>query len=88
MGQKVNPTGFRIGLTKDWRSRWFGRKSDFGDKLHEDLMIRETVTTSLKEAAISRVTIERFANRVRVAVHSARPGLVIEIGRASCRERG
>ncbi|MCM8527292.1 MAG: 30S ribosomal protein S3 [Lentisphaeraceae bacterium] len=77
MGQKVNPTGLRIGLTKDWRSRWFGRKADFGDKLHEDLMIRDTVTKSLKEAAISRVTIERFANRVRVAVHSARPGLVI-----------
>ena len=77
MGQKVNPTGLRIGLNKDWRSRWFGRKVDFGKKLHEDLMIRETIMTTLKEAAISRVTIERFANRIRVAVHSARPGLVI-----------
>lgn len=77
MGQKVNPIGLRIGLTKDWRSRWFARKADFGNKLHEDLLIRDTVKTRLKEAAISRVTIERFANRIRVAVFSARPGLVI-----------
>lgn len=77
MGQKVNPTGLRIGLTKEWSSRWFGRKVDFGTKLHEDLMIRDVVKTNLQEAAISKVTIERFANRVRIAVHSARPGLVI-----------
>ncbi len=77
MGQKVNPTGLRIALTKDWRSRWFGRKADFGNKLHEDLMIREIINSTLKEAAISKVIIERFANRIRIAVHSARPGLVI-----------
>ena len=77
MGQKVNPIGMRLGLTKDWRSRWFANKADFGTKLHEDLLIRDIVKTRLKEAAISRVTIERFANRVRIAVHSARPGLVI-----------
>lgn len=77
MGQKVNPIGFRIGLTKDWRSRWFGRKADFGTKLHEDLMIREIITSSLKEAAISKIIIERFANRVRIAIHSARPGIII-----------
>jgi small subunit ribosomal protein S3 len=77
VGQKVNPISLRIGLTKDWRSRWFARKADFGTKLHEDLGIRDTVKTRLKEAAISRVTIERFANRIRVAVYSARPGLVI-----------
>ena len=77
MGQKVNPISFRISLTKDWRSRWFARKADFGTKLHEDLKIRETITKRLKEAAISKVVIERFANRIRVAVFSARPGLVI-----------
>lgn len=77
MGQKVNPTGLRIALTKDWRSRWFGRKADFGNKLHEDLMIREIINSTLKEAAISKIIIERFANRIRIAVHSARPGLVI-----------
>ena len=77
MGQKVNPIGFRIGVTKDWRSRWFGRKKDFGTKLHEDLLIRKTIETRLKDAAVSRVQIERFANRIRVAIHSARPGLVI-----------
>lgn len=77
MGQKVNPIGFRIGVNKDWRSRWFGRKKDFGTKLHEDLMIRKLVKERLKEAAVSRVSIERFASRVRVAIHTARPGLVI-----------
>ena len=77
MGQKVNPTGLRISLNKDWRSRWFARKADFGTKLHEDLKIRDLVTSRLKEAAIARVNIERFANRIRVAVFSARPGLVI-----------
>ena len=77
MGQKVNPTGLRIGINKDWRSRWYARKVDFGTKLHEDLKIREIITSRLKEAAISRVNIERFANRIRVAVFSARPGLVI-----------
>ena len=77
MGQKVNPTGLRIGINKDWRSRWYARKADFGTKLHEDMKIRETITSKLKEAAISRVNIERFANRIRVAVFSARPGLVI-----------
>lgn len=77
MGQKVNPIGFRIGVTKDWRSRWFSRKKDFGIKLHEDMVIRKLLAERLKDAAVARVNIERFANRVRITLFSARPGLVI-----------
>lgn len=82
MGQKVNPIAFRIAVTKDWRSRWFANKAAFGDALHEDLAIREHVRTSLKQAGISRVQIERSVNRVRVTVHTARPGLVFGRKRA------
>lgn len=77
MGQKVNPIGFRIPVTKDWQSRWFARKADFGPLLQEDLRIRKHLKGQLQQAAVSRITIERFANRVRVTVFSGRPGLVI-----------
>ncbi|MCK5803247.1 MAG: 30S ribosomal protein S3 [Lentisphaeria bacterium] len=77
MGQKVNPVGFRIPVTKDWKSRWFARKAEFGPLLMEDLRIREFVKERLKRAAVSKVTIERFARRLRVTVFSGRPGLVI-----------
>ncbi|MGL4854587.1 MAG: 30S ribosomal protein S3 [Lentisphaeria bacterium] len=77
MGQKVNPISFRLPVTKDWQSRWFANKADFGDKLHEDLLLREYVEKRLKKAAVSKVKIERFANRVRVTIFTARPGLVI-----------
>ena len=76
MGQKVNPIGLRMAVTKDWRSRWFATKNNFGDLLHEDLVIRDFVRKQLSQAAVSRVQIERFANRIRVTVRSARPGLV------------
>ena len=82
MGQKVNPIGLRVAVTKDWRSRWFASKKNFGDLLHEDLMIRKFVKTQLRQAAVSRITIERFANRVRISLHSARPGLVFGRKRA------
>ena len=77
MGQKVNPIGFRIPVTKEWKSRWFARKADFGPMLQEDLHIRDFVKSELLQAAISKVTIERFAKRVRITVFSGRPGLVI-----------
>lgn len=77
MGQKVHPFGFRLPLTKDWQSRWFARKENYGTLLHEDLRIREFVKKRLEHAAISRITIERFANRMRITVFSGRPGLVI-----------
>ena len=77
MGQKVNPIGFRVQVNKDWRSRWYSDKKEFGNLLHEDLMIRDLVKMRLKEAAVPEVIIERYANRARVTVFTARPGIVI-----------
>lgn len=77
MGQKVNPIGFRLPVTRNWQSRWFARKTDFGPLLQEDLRIRAFVKDQLSQAAVSKVTIERFAKRLRVTVFSGRPGLVI-----------
>jgi len=77
LGQKVNPIGLRVTVDKDWRSRWFGSKKDFGNLLVEDTKIRELVTKRLENAAVSDVRIERYANRVRVNIHTARPGIVI-----------
>ncbi|MBW7908479.1 MAG: 30S ribosomal protein S3 [Kiritimatiellae bacterium] len=77
MGQKVNPTGFRVSVTKNWRSRWFADKKSFGTLLHEDNKIRDLVKERLKDAAVSEILIERYANRARVSVFTARPGIVI-----------
>lgn len=77
MGQKVNPVGFRVSVNKDWRSRWYAEKRQFGDLLHEDLRIRDLVKRKLKDAAVPEVWIERYANRARVTIFTARPGIVI-----------
>ncbi|HMP72788.1 MAG TPA: 30S ribosomal protein S3 [Kiritimatiellia bacterium] len=77
MGQKVNPISLRATVNKDWRSRWYADKKDFGQLLHEDIMIREMVKKRLKDAAVPEVLIERYANRARVTVLTARPGIVI-----------
>ncbi len=82
MGQKVNPIGLRTALTRNWESRWFadkkvGGRTQFGDWLHEDLAIRNFIKTKFAAAAIARIQIERFANRVRVTIFSARPGVLI-----------
>ena len=77
MGQKVNPIGFRVALDKQWRSRWFSGKKQFGALLAEDLEIREAVIEKMKTAAIAKVEIERYANRVRVNIYSARPGIIV-----------
>ncbi|MCF7847368.1 MAG: 30S ribosomal protein S3 [Kiritimatiellales bacterium] len=77
MGQKVNPIGLRLAVNKNWRSRWFADKRDFGALLYEDIKIREMVIARLKDAAVSDIYIERYANRIRVTIHTARPGLVI-----------
>ena len=77
MGQKVNPIGFRVGVTHAWGSRWFANKKNFGAYLIEDQKIRETVTKKLVEAGISKILIERYANRVRVTLFSARPGVIL-----------
>lgn len=77
MGQKVNPNGLRVAVNKDWRSRWFAGKKEFGDLLHEDIEIRKMVKSRLKDAAVPEVIIERYANRARITVFTARPGIVI-----------
>lgn len=81
MGQKVHPTGFRVGITEGWRSRWFAPKAAFADFLIEDYKIRRFVDQQLNRkppyAAVAKVEIERTRNEVRVYLHTARPGLVI-----------
>lgn len=77
MGQKVNPIGMRVAVNKDWRSRWYAGKKEYGTLALEDVRIRDEVKKRLKEAAVPDVYIERYANRVRVTVLTARPGIVI-----------
>jgi small subunit ribosomal protein S3 len=77
MGQKVNPYGFRLGVTTEWKSRWFADRKEYGDFVIEDWKIRNYLMTQLPHAAISRVEIERTRERLRVDVHTARPGIVI-----------
>src|SRR4051794_12852784 len=77
MGQKVNPYGFRLGITTDWKSRWFASRSEYGTFIIEDWKIRDLLMTDLPHAAISRVEVERTRDRLRVDVHTARPGIVI-----------
>ena len=81
MGQKVNPVGLRLGIIRDWESKWYADK-DFGDLLLEDVKIREFLKNKLKDAAVSRIEIERAANRVNVTIHTAKPGMVIGKGGA------
>ena len=77
MGQKVNPIGMRLALTRDWRSRWYASKQDFGSLLKEDVDLRKRVASKLEDAAVSNIYIERYANRIRITLKTARPGLVI-----------
>ena len=76
MGQKINPYGFRLGVSTDWKSRWFSERQ-YKEYLTEDWKIREAIMTRLESAAISRIEIERTRDKVRVDVHTARPGIVI-----------
>ncbi|MCX8090654.1 MAG: 30S ribosomal protein S3 [Verrucomicrobiae bacterium] len=77
MGQKTNPIGLRVAVTRDWRSKWFAEKRDFGRWLDEDRRIREIVKKRFESASVPRINIERAANRCRVTIFAARPGLVI-----------
>ena len=77
MAQKVHPIGFRLAVSRDWRSKWYAPESDFADQLHSDLKIRRYLKKNLQMAAISKVVIERAWNSVRVTLHTSRPGLVI-----------
>lgn len=79
MGQKIHPIGMRIGIIRDWESKWYAEK-DYATLLHEDLKIREYIETRLKEASVSKIEIERAANRVNVTIHTAKPGMVIGKG--------
>ena len=76
MGQKVNPYGFRLGITTDWKSRWF-RERGYKELVIEDWKIRDYLTKQLESAAVSRIEIERNGDRIRVDIHTARPGIVI-----------
>lgn len=82
MGQKVNPVGLRVGIIRDWESKWFANKKEYTELLHEDIKVREYVLNRLKDASVSSVEIERAANRVNVNIHTAKPGMVIGKGGA------
>jgi len=76
MGRKVHPIGFRLGYIKDWQSKWFAERA-YTDQLHEDFMLRKTITKELENAGVAHVDIERSANKIEVTVHTAKPGIVI-----------
>ncbi|MCP5146000.1 MAG: 30S ribosomal protein S3 [Gammaproteobacteria bacterium] len=77
MGQKVHPTGFRLGYIKDWTSRWYAGSRDYASYLNTDIKVREFLRKKLGHASVSRIQIERPANTARVIIHTARPGIVI-----------
>ena len=82
MGQKINPTGLRIGVIKDWESRWFAKQGEFGDLLVEDNKIREFLLETLAPAGVPKVEIERDPKRIRINIFCAKPGIVIGRGGA------
>ncbi|MGV3773571.1 MAG: 30S ribosomal protein S3 [Verrucomicrobiales bacterium] len=77
MGQKTNPIGFRIAVNKDWRSKWYAEKKEFGKLLNEDRIIREILKKKLETASVPKIQIERAATRCRITIFTARPGVVI-----------
>ncbi len=77
MGQKINPTGFRLGINRTWDSRWYANSRDYGKLLHQDFAIRAALMKLLKQAAVSKIIIERPHKKCRVTIYSARPGVVI-----------
>ncbi len=80
MGQKVNPIGYRLGVNKDWTSKWYANKSDFGKTLNADLKIRKYLEKRLKDAAVASIVIERKKNRCEVTINTAKPGVIIGKG--------
>jgi small subunit ribosomal protein S3 len=77
MGQKVHPTGIRLGIAKDWNSTWYAEKGEYAEQLKSDLEVRDYLTKRLAQAAVSRIQIERPAKSARITIHTARPGIVI-----------
>lgn len=80
MGQKVHPVGFRLGVVKDWDSKWYANKLDYADLLHEDLEIKRHIKKRFFQAGVSKTEIERAANRAKVTIHTGRPGMIIGRG--------
>ncbi|MDF7627439.1 30S ribosomal protein S3 [Lactobacillaceae bacterium L1_55_11] len=81
MGQKINPTGFRVGVIRDWDAKWFADKADFSKQLLEDLRIRKFIANNLADASVDRVEIERSTkSRIDIVIHTAKPGMVIGKG--------
>jgi small subunit ribosomal protein S3 len=76
MGQKVHPHGFRLGFNKTWRSRWFADK-DYAKLLHEDLKLRDTLKARFSHAGVSKIEIERAANKLKIDIYTSRPGIII-----------
>lgn len=77
MGRKVHPIGFRLNLNKDWESRWFAKGKDYRENLHQDFAIRKMIHKNTAQAGVSRIEVERFPGKVRVIVHTAKPGILI-----------
>jgi len=77
MGQKVNPIGIRLGITRDWTSKWYASTRNFPANLHNDFVVRQFLRKKLVEASVSRIVIERAARKVNITIHTARPGIVI-----------
>ena len=77
MGQKVSPVGLRVGVNRNWDSRWYANDQDFAGLLHEDIKVRDYILKKLKTASVAKVEIERSKNRVTIFVHTSRPGVVI-----------
>ena len=80
MGHKVHPTGFRIGIIRDWQSKWYSGKKQYIDYLHEDLKLRKAIIAKYPDAGVSLVEIDRQANKIAVTIHTSRPGIVIGRG--------
>ena len=84
MGQKTHPYGFRLGITKPWRSRWFAKR-DYSRLLHEDLKLKRDLKKQLGHAGVSNIEVERMANKLRITIYTSRPGIII--GRKGRRDR-
>lgn len=80
MGQKINPIGLRVGIIRDWEAKWYAERKDYVDTLHEDIKVRKFIRQALPNSGISTIEIERAANRMRVSIHTAKPGVVIGRG--------
>ena len=80
MGQKINPHGFRVGVIKEWDSVWYADKDNYSDYLYEDYLLREYIKENQNQAGISRIVIQRTAERIRITIHAAKPGIIIGRG--------